>query len=44
VALSVFDAENAGQYPVEVGANEIVGEEEEGETVGVPGTWVGVPK
>jgi hypothetical protein len=30
----VFDAEYAGQYPEEVGANEIVGEAEEGETVG----------
>ena len=30
----MFDAEYAGQYPEEVGANEIVGEAEEGETVG----------
>jgi len=30
----VFVAEYAGQYPVEVGANEAVGETVEGETVG----------
>ena len=30
----MFDAEYAGQYPEEVGANETVGEAEEGETVG----------
>ncbi len=30
----MFDAEYAGQYPEEVGANEIVGETVEGETVG----------
>jgi len=30
----VFDAEYAGQYPEEVGANETDGEAEEGETVG----------
>ncbi len=30
----MFDAEYAGQYPEEVGANEIDGEAEEGETVG----------
>jgi len=30
----VFDAEYAGQYPEEVGANEAVGETVEGETVG----------
>ena len=35
----VFDAENAGQYPVEVGDN--VGEP--GARVGVPGARVGVP-
>jgi len=30
----VFDAEYAGQYPEEVGANETDGEAVEGETVG----------
>ena len=30
----MFEAEYAGQYPVEVGANETDGEAEEGETVG----------
>ena len=30
----MFVAEYAGQYPVEVGANEAVGETVEGETVG----------
>jgi len=40
----VFDAEYAGQYPEDVGANEIVGEAEEGETVGsmlIEGNTVG---
>ena len=34
----MFDAEYAGQYPVDVGA------EEPGAWVGVPGAWVGVPR
>ena len=39
----MYDAEYAGQYPVEVGANENVGETVEGEIVGetVEGETVG---
>ena len=45
-SLLVFDAEYAGQYPVEVGA--YVGDPGAwvgvpGARVGVPGAWVGVP-
>ena len=42
VALDVFDAEYAGQYPVEVGAYVGAKDGEPGARVGVPGAWVGV--
>ena len=39
----MYDAEYAGQYPVEVGAYVGAKDGEPGARVGVPGAWVGVP-